>query len=225
LLARANAVTQTRLAHFVLSLFWWVTFGEHKWVRFGERRSPLPLGRRWQASQRRSIAWRRRTSRGWYRATRRGAITREPRSQSSTTSLSPRWSTHADGCTTTCLRRPPASSFMGTCLARTSFWASASPTPSSTGSTPSLAIRRTTSPSSHVACVVPSRSRAAWTACLEAYARAGGAEIERKHVRLHDLALAARWYRDAVSGESPHAPTQQLQFLRSLLRRASADAR
>jgi aminoglycoside phosphotransferase (APT) family kinase protein len=59
---------------------------------------------------------------------------------------------------------------------------------------------------------------------LEAYARAGGAEIERKDVRLHELALAARWYRDALSGESPHQPPQQLQFLRSLLRRASADA-
>ena len=59
---------------------------------------------------------------------------------------------------------------------------------------------------------------------LEAYARAGGAEIERKHVRLHELALAARWYRDALTGESANAPPQQLQFLRSLLRRASADA-
>jgi aminoglycoside phosphotransferase (APT) family kinase protein len=58
---------------------------------------------------------------------------------------------------------------------------------------------------------------------LEAYARAGGVEIERKHVRLHELALAARWYRDALSGENPHGPTQQLQFLRSLLRRASAN--
>jgi aminoglycoside phosphotransferase (APT) family kinase protein len=58
---------------------------------------------------------------------------------------------------------------------------------------------------------------------LEAYARAGGAEIERRHVRLHELALAARWFRDALSGESPHAATQQLQFLRGLLRRASAD--
>jgi aminoglycoside phosphotransferase (APT) family kinase protein len=59
---------------------------------------------------------------------------------------------------------------------------------------------------------------------LEAYARAGGAELERTHVRLHELALAARWYRDALRGESPHAPAQQLQFLRSLLRRASAEA-
>jgi aminoglycoside phosphotransferase (APT) family kinase protein len=55
---------------------------------------------------------------------------------------------------------------------------------------------------------------------LEAYARAGGAEVERKHVRLHELALAARWYRDALNGQSPHAPAQQLQFLRTLLRRA-----
>jgi aminoglycoside phosphotransferase (APT) family kinase protein len=59
---------------------------------------------------------------------------------------------------------------------------------------------------------------------LEAYARAGGAEIQRKHVRLHELVLAARRYRDALSGQSGHAPIQQLQFLRSLLRRASADA-
>ena len=59
---------------------------------------------------------------------------------------------------------------------------------------------------------------------LQAYARAGEAEVERKHVRLHELALAARWYRDALSGQSPHAPAQQLQFLRSLLRRACAES-
>jgi aminoglycoside phosphotransferase (APT) family kinase protein len=59
---------------------------------------------------------------------------------------------------------------------------------------------------------------------LEAYARAGGAAIEREHVRVHELALAARRYRDALKGESPHAPRQQLQVLRSLFLRASAEA-
>ncbi len=59
---------------------------------------------------------------------------------------------------------------------------------------------------------------------LEAYAQAGGAEMEVAHVHLHELALAARWYQDALNGDSPHAPAQQLQFLRSLLRRASTGA-
>lgn len=57
---------------------------------------------------------------------------------------------------------------------------------------------------------------------LEANARAGGAAVTRAHVHLHELALAARWYRDALRGDGGHAPAQQLQFLRSLLRRASS---
>ena len=57
---------------------------------------------------------------------------------------------------------------------------------------------------------------------LDAYARAGGVEVREAHVRLHELALAARWYRDALSGESRHGSSQHLQFFRSLLRRASA---
>ena len=56
---------------------------------------------------------------------------------------------------------------------------------------------------------------------LEAYAQAGGAEIQRAQVHFYELALAVRGYRDALLGESRQAPVQQLQFLRSLLRRVS----
>jgi aminoglycoside phosphotransferase (APT) family kinase protein len=58
---------------------------------------------------------------------------------------------------------------------------------------------------------------------LDANAQAGGADVTRAHVHLYELSLAARWYKDALSGDGPHAPTQQIQFLRSLLRRASMD--
>jgi len=59
---------------------------------------------------------------------------------------------------------------------------------------------------------------------LDANAQAGGADVTRAHVHVHELSLAARWYKDALNGDSRHAPAQQLQFLRSLLRRASMDA-
>jgi aminoglycoside phosphotransferase (APT) family kinase protein len=58
---------------------------------------------------------------------------------------------------------------------------------------------------------------------LEAYARSGGV-VEQDHVRLHELALAAGWYREALNGETSHAPTEQLHFLRGLLRRVSMRA-
>jgi aminoglycoside phosphotransferase (APT) family kinase protein len=57
---------------------------------------------------------------------------------------------------------------------------------------------------------------------LDAYTLAGGSEIQPAHVHLHELALAARWYRDALVRKSIHGPAQQLQFLRGVLRRASA---
>lgn len=57
---------------------------------------------------------------------------------------------------------------------------------------------------------------------LDSYNRVGGVEVSRAHVHLHELALAARWYRDALDGES--APAQQLQLLRSVLRQASGAA-
>jgi hypothetical protein len=59
---------------------------------------------------------------------------------------------------------------------------------------------------------------------LDANVQAGGADVTRAHVHLHELSLAARWYKDALSGDSRHASAEQLQFLRSLLRRASADS-
>lgn len=59
---------------------------------------------------------------------------------------------------------------------------------------------------------------------LDAYCEAGGAEVTREHVRVHELGLAARWYSESLGGKGPHAPAQQLQFLRSVLRRATTGA-
>ncbi len=59
---------------------------------------------------------------------------------------------------------------------------------------------------------------------LEAYARAGDVEVTRADVYFHELVLAARWYGDSLTGEGVHPPAQQLQFLRSVLRRASASS-
>jgi aminoglycoside phosphotransferase (APT) family kinase protein len=57
---------------------------------------------------------------------------------------------------------------------------------------------------------------------LEAYALAGGSELARSAVHFHELALAARWYREALNGDGPNSPAQALRFFGGLLRRASA---
>ena len=54
---------------------------------------------------------------------------------------------------------------------------------------------------------------------LEAYRRHGGTGITIEHVRIHELCLAAGWYRDALVGRGPHAPGEELARLRGLLRR------
>lgn len=59
---------------------------------------------------------------------------------------------------------------------------------------------------------------------LEAYARRGGRPIERAEVHLHELALAAGFYRQAVEGYgegSPHAENVRRR-IGSVLRRAAA---
>ena len=46
-------------------------------------------------------------------------------------------------------------------------------------------------------------------------------EVKPAHVHLHELALAARWYGEALLGAGAHAPSVQLQVFRSILRRAA----
>jgi hypothetical protein len=55
---------------------------------------------------------------------------------------------------------------------------------------------------------------------LDAYANAGGAEVTRAHIHLHELAMVGGWYQDALEGRSRHAPPHYLQLLRGLLGRA-----
>lgn len=54
---------------------------------------------------------------------------------------------------------------------------------------------------------------------LDEHARAGGADVTRAHVHLYEPALVAGWYRDSLNGVGPHAPPQERQRLRALLRR------
>jgi aminoglycoside phosphotransferase (APT) family kinase protein len=44
---------------------------------------------------------------------------------------------------------------------------------------------------------------------LEDYAKLSGRTIDRSHVRIHELALAARWYRDALARTRRGGPTSQ----------------
>lgn len=55
---------------------------------------------------------------------------------------------------------------------------------------------------------------------LEAYESRSGRHIERSHVLVHELCLAAKWYRESLEGTGRHPPEQALNFLRSILRRA-----
>jgi aminoglycoside phosphotransferase (APT) family kinase protein len=57
---------------------------------------------------------------------------------------------------------------------------------------------------------------------LEAYAAAGGLPVTAPEVRLHELCLAAGWYREALRGMGPDPPEQALGRLRGILRRADA---
>jgi hypothetical protein len=55
---------------------------------------------------------------------------------------------------------------------------------------------------------------------LDAYARFGGCRIERAHVRLHELSMAATWYRQSLHSDAGEPPDQALARLRGLVRRA-----
>lgn len=54
---------------------------------------------------------------------------------------------------------------------------------------------------------------------LDAYARFGGCRIERAHVHLHELGMAAMWYRQSLHSGAGEPPDQALARLRSLVRR------
>ena len=55
---------------------------------------------------------------------------------------------------------------------------------------------------------------------LDAYSAAGGDPITRPEVHLHELCLAAGWYREALQGSGSEPPEQALARLRGILRRA-----
>jgi aminoglycoside phosphotransferase (APT) family kinase protein len=57
---------------------------------------------------------------------------------------------------------------------------------------------------------------------LEVYRRNGGAAVTRAHVHIHELCLAANWYREALAGRGIHPPEQELMRLSAVLRRAHA---
>jgi aminoglycoside phosphotransferase (APT) family kinase protein len=53
---------------------------------------------------------------------------------------------------------------------------------------------------------------------LDAYARHGGQTIHVDHVRVYELGLAVKWYRDSLRSPRGKPPDQALALLRSLLR-------
>ncbi len=59
---------------------------------------------------------------------------------------------------------------------------------------------------------------------LEAYAAAGGANVSAAQVRIHELCLAAKWYREALAART-EPPDQALARFRSVLRLTLASSR
>jgi len=59
---------------------------------------------------------------------------------------------------------------------------------------------------------------------LERYAASGGVGVTDKHVRLHELALAGKWYRDTVARprDEGHGPDETLALIRRILKMAGA---
>jgi aminoglycoside phosphotransferase (APT) family kinase protein len=56
---------------------------------------------------------------------------------------------------------------------------------------------------------------------LEAYRAAGGVEVTLAEIRVHELCLAAHWYRSALQGQGSEPPAQALARLRRVLTLAS----
>ena len=59
---------------------------------------------------------------------------------------------------------------------------------------------------------------------LDVYAAAGGANVSAAQVRVHELCLAANWYREAVAGRA-EPPDEALARFRAILRRALASSK
>lgn len=59
---------------------------------------------------------------------------------------------------------------------------------------------------------------------LDVYAAAGGANVSAAQVRVHELCLAANWYREALAGRA-EPPDEALARFRAILRRALASSR
>jgi aminoglycoside phosphotransferase (APT) family kinase protein len=59
---------------------------------------------------------------------------------------------------------------------------------------------------------------------LESYATSGGVGVTDKHVRLHELALAGKWYRDTLARprDEGHPPDETLALMRRILKMAGA---
>jgi aminoglycoside phosphotransferase (APT) family kinase protein len=57
---------------------------------------------------------------------------------------------------------------------------------------------------------------------LEAYTRSGGRSVEAHHVHLHELRMAAAWYRESLGPTRGEPPDQALVRLRSILKRVEA---
>ena len=58
---------------------------------------------------------------------------------------------------------------------------------------------------------------------LDVYASAGGANVSAAQVRVHELSLAANWYREALAGRA-EPPGEALARFRAILRRALASS-
>ena len=58
---------------------------------------------------------------------------------------------------------------------------------------------------------------------LDVYAAAGGANVTGAQVRVHELCLAAGWYREALAGRAD-PPDEALARFRAILRRAVASS-
>lgn len=69
----------------------------------------------------------------------------------------------------------------------------------------------------------PFQTEGGLTRLLAAYEAHGGVRITATEVRVYELCLAARWYRDALEGEERREPPEQaLGRLQRVLARARA---
>ena len=92
---------------------------------------------------------------------------------------------------------------------------------SSTGSSPPAATPPRTLLLSPAGCVDPSRLRTGSVVFSMPYARAGGADVTPTEVHFHELCLVTEQYRGSLDPKTGvHAPEQELNMVRGVLRRA-----